>query len=86
MQCTVNLSHSNKLKGPPIIMRRGRTIRHPLYYETKGSLDNGYAEVRVIYMIRSAYIMRRAGIIMRRGAGRYLHILTYLSWVLFLLL
>ena len=56
-----------QLKGPPIIMRRGRTIRHPLYYETKGSLDDGYAEMRVIYMLLRAYIMRRVGIIMRRG-------------------
>ena len=53
-------------------MRRGRTFRHPLYYETKGSLDDGYDEMRVIYMLLSAYIMRRAGIIMRRGAGRHL--------------
>ena len=86
MQCTVNLSHSNKLKGPPIIMRRGRTIRHPLYYETKGSLDDGYAEMRVIYMLLSAYIMRRAGIIMRRGAGRYLLIfdIPFVGFILLL--
>ena len=53
-------------------MRRGRTFRQPLYYETKGSLDDGYTEMRVIYMLPKACIMRRAGIIMRRGAGRYL--------------
>ena len=53
-------------------MRRGRIFRHPLYYETKGSLDDGYAEMRVIYMLPKAYIMSRAEIIMRRGAGRHL--------------
>ena len=53
-------------------MRRGWTFRHPLYYETKGSLDEGYAEMRVIYMLLTAYIMSCAGIIIRRGAGRYL--------------
>ena len=53
-------------------MRRGWTFRHTLCYETKGSLDDGCDEMRVIYMLLSAYIMRRAGIIMRRGAGRHL--------------
>ena len=53
-------------------MRCGWTFRRPLYYETKGSLDDGCDEMRGIYMLPSAYIMRRAGIIMRRGAGRYL--------------
>ena len=67
-------------------MRRGRTFRHPLYYETKGSLDDGCDEMRVIYMLPSAYIMRRAGIIMRRGAGRYLLIcdipFVYFSFIM----
>ena len=66
-------------------MRRGWTFRHPLYYETKGSLDDGYAEMRVIYMPPKAYIMRRAGIIMRRGAGRYLLIFD-IPFVAFFLL
>ena len=74
---------SYRLKGPPIIMRRGRTIRHPLYYETKGSLDDGYAEMRVIYMLLRAYIMRRAGIIMRRGLDATCSLLTYLSLFFF---
>ena len=56
----------------PYIMRRGRTLLHPPNYETKGSLDDGCDEMRVIYMLRSEYIVRHAGIIMRRGAGRYL--------------
>ena len=61
-------------------MRRGRTFRRPLYYETKGFLDDGYAELLVIYMLPKAYITRRAGIIMRRGLDATCSLLTYLSF------